>query len=319
MTAGSWRILLAGCAVIATALPALGQKPSFGELLSRAEAQAVAGHRWTPPGDNMTETVIGMMDLIPTATPEQLTKLSQLLESEKEPPRPLAGGAAPLTREPVTREPVTKEPGTAVATPSSDTRPTPPATGPATAMESAVRPTPPPPGTSAATPAPPANDTAMVLAARPTPPTATPPTATPPTADTTAPARPTPPANAAIVLAARPNPPAADTADAERAGLVPPATASRPGPRATELFARGQQAERQGDISGARRLYSSAAQQGHAMAARKLGRLYDPVYLGQTALGGIDADPAIARQWYARALAMGDAEAGPLVEALSLR
>jgi TPR repeat protein len=86
-----------------------------------------------------------------------------------------------------------------------------------------------------------------------------------------------------------------------------------------ELFARGQQAERQGDISGARRFYSSAAQQGHAMAARDLGRLYDPAYLKQTAQGGIDADPAIARQWYERAIAMGDAEAGPLVEALSLR
>jgi TPR repeat protein len=122
-----------------------------------------------------------------------------------------------------------------------------------------------------------------------------------------------------MAAAARPTPPAADTTVAERAGLVPRATALPPGPRATELFARGQQAERQGDISGARRLYSTAAQQGHAMAARNLGRLYDPVYLGQTALGGIDADPAIARQWYERALAMGDAEASPLVKALSAR
>jgi hypothetical protein len=55
------------------------------------------------------------------------------------------------------------------------------------------------------------------------------------------------------------------------------------------------------------------------MAARNLGRLYDPVFLGQTALGGIDADPAIARQCYERAVAMGDAEAAPLVKALSLR
>ncbi|MEA2774670.1 MAG: hypothetical protein QOF90_76 [Acetobacteraceae bacterium] len=312
MTVECWRILLAGCAVIATVLPALGQKPSFAELLSRAEAQAAAGHRWAPPGDNMTDTVIGMLDLIPTATPEQLTELSELLDSEKESPRPRASGAAPSTK-----EPVTKEPGTVVATPSSDTRSTTPTTGPATAMAAADRPTPPSSGTFAATPAPPANDTAM--AAQPNPPTATPPAADTATA---APARSTPPANTAMVLAVRPTPPAEDTAVAEPARPVPWAAApvaARPGSRAMELFARGQQAERQGDIFGARRLYSKAAQQGHAMAARNLGRLYDPVYLGQIAVGGNDADPAIARQWYERALAMGDAEAGPLVQALSLR
>jgi TPR repeat protein len=86
-----------------------------------------------------------------------------------------------------------------------------------------------------------------------------------------------------------------------------------------ELFARGQQAERQGDVSGARRFYFSAAQQGYAAAARGLGRLYDPAYLKQTALGGIDPDPAIARRWYEQAVALGDTEAGPLLEALSLR
>jgi TPR repeat protein len=85
------------------------------------------------------------------------------------------------------------------------------------------------------------------------------------------------------------------------------------------LFARGQQAERQGDVSGARRFYSSSSQLGYAAAARSLGRLYDPAYLKQAALGGIDPDPEAARHWYEEAVAMGDAEAGPLLEALTLR
>jgi TPR repeat protein len=85
------------------------------------------------------------------------------------------------------------------------------------------------------------------------------------------------------------------------------------------LFARGLDAELHGDFSGARRFYSSAAQQGDAAAARNLGRLYDPAYLKQVALGGIDPDPALARHWYERAVRLGDTEAGPLLQALSVR
>jgi TPR repeat protein len=85
------------------------------------------------------------------------------------------------------------------------------------------------------------------------------------------------------------------------------------------LFARGLDAEHRGDVSGARRFYLSAAQQGDAAAARNLGRLYDPVYLAQTTLGGIDPDPALAQRWYERAIRLGDAEAAPLLEALSTR
>ena len=72
-------------------------------------------------------------------------------------------------------------------------------------------------------------------------------------------------------------------------------------------------------MSGARRFYTIAAEQGSALAARHLGRLYDPAYLKKTALGGIDPDPGLARQWYERAIKMGDAEAGPLLQALAVR
>ncbi len=94
---------------------------------------------------------------------------------------------------------------------------------------------------------------------------------------------------------------------------------SAPNARSVELLSRGKNAEDLGDISGARRFYASSAAQGNAAAALSLGRLYDPAYLKQTTSGGIDADPALARHWYERAAALGDAEAGPLLEALSVR
>jgi TPR repeat protein len=84
------------------------------------------------------------------------------------------------------------------------------------------------------------------------------------------------------------------------------------------LYTRGLDAEHRGDFSAARRFYFSAAQQGNPAAARSLGRLYDPDYL-RHALGGLDSDPAMARQWYERAVQLGDAEAGPLLQALSAR
>jgi TPR repeat protein len=108
-------------------------------------------------------------------------------------------------------------------------------------------------------------------------------------------------------------------AEADRPTQSVAAIPSRPGSRATKLLVRGQKAEQSGDISGARRLYASAAQQGIAAAARDLGRLYDPAYLKQTALGGIDPDPILARHWYEQAVTMGDVEAGPLLDALALR
>jgi TPR repeat protein len=89
--------------------------------------------------------------------------------------------------------------------------------------------------------------------------------------------------------------------------------------RAGLLFARGLDAEHRGDFSAARRFYSTAARQGDAAAARNLGRLYDPAYLRQTALGGVDPDPELARFWYDFAIRLGDTGAAPLLEALSSR
>ncbi len=237
------RLCLITVSALAIPLPACaGDGPTFDELLTRAQTQAASGHRWSPPGNNMTETVSRMMDLISTASPKQLADLSALLESDPAHPQTPAQAAQPLV------------------------------------TEAAVEPT-----------------------------------AVAPTADAPRPVltpdRPAPAPTIAPKITALP-----DTPKPPSAPVV-----MSPGPRAAELFARGQEAERQGDVSGARRFYATAANQGSATAARSLGRLYDPGYLKQTALGGIDPDPALARHWYERAVAMGDAQATPLLQALAAR
>jgi TPR repeat protein len=131
--------------------------------------------------------------------------------------------------------------------------------------------------------------------------------AAPPPAATAPPAAASPPAGASTALAA-PVP-----APARRPVL------RLPDPHANALFARGQAAEEQGDISGARRFYAAAAERGHAAAARDLGRMYDPAVLEHVAVGGIDANPALARQWYLRATELGDQDAKPLLQALTTR
>lgn len=339
------RLVVAGV-TIAMAPAALADNPTFSDLLARAEAQAAAGHRWAPPGDNMTETVSVMMEIISTATPEQVAELSALLEADAARNQPPAAGAPPgaeavlmptphtvgpaLATEPdqavvpaVTREPdqavppsvlptVTTEPGQPVSPsvlPTVTTepdRPVPPPVVPAATAEP-DRPVSPPVVPGATT----EPDRAMsppvvpAVTAEPDRPVARP-AASEPTMEPAQPVlRPVTPGTAM-----EPDLPVAKPAAARLA---------RPGPRAAELLARGQEAERLGDVSGARRFYSSAVQQGSATAARNLGRLYDPVYLERTALGGIDPDLALARHWYERAVAMGDAEAGPLLEALALR
>jgi TPR repeat protein len=86
-----------------------------------------------------------------------------------------------------------------------------------------------------------------------------------------------------------------------------------------DLFARGHAAEQRGDISAARRYYAIAADNGLADAARALGRLYDPAYLHDKTVGGIDPDPDAARRWYERADELGGQNAASFQKTLSVR
>jgi TPR repeat protein len=261
-------LLMAGIAVMA-GQPAYAANPSFADLLARAKAQAASGHKWAPAGNNMTETIMAMMDLIPTATPSQLTELLALLQTDN-PPLPETAQTPPpkVAQDPPPKVAQSNPPATAPNARSVTTQPLP------------LRENPPPAADQQAT------------------------LETPPRVP---PIRPSPPA---LVKPPSDNAPGAVVPQAERAGL---------GTRSALLFARGIEAEHRGDLSGARRYYSSAARQGDAAAARNLGRLYDPAYLRQTALAGIQPDPVLAREWYKRAVTLGDAEARPLLEALSAR
>ena len=197
--------------------PVRAADANFDELLAKANTEITAGHRWEPPGDNLAETIMQLLQLVPHATQQQLTDLNDLLERE----RKLGHQAAPDVAAP-------------------------PAANPSTPDKPSV------------------------------------------------------------------------------SALLEPVPATRPvvrsaNPHAAELFARGKAAEQNGDISGARRLYASAAERGNAAAALSLGRLYDPAFLGRSVLGGVDPDPALARQWYQRAADMGDQDAAPLLQALTAR
>jgi hypothetical protein len=275
----------------------------------------------------MTETVAALMELISSATPEQLAELSDLLERDaarlphpaaepdraveqpvvpavaSEPDRPVDRPAAPATRFELDR-PV-ERPAVSAATLEPD-RPVERTTAPATRFEldrAVERPAVP---TARSEPDRPIT--------RPVVPTATP-------EPDRAVARPVVPAATSEPdrRAARPGAQAMAT-EPDR-GISKPAAsvARRPSPRATELLARGQEAEQLGDVSGARRFYASAVQLGSATAARNLGRLYDPIFLKRIALGGIDPDLGQARHWYELAVAMGDPDAAPLLEALASR
>jgi hypothetical protein len=354
----AWLVRFCLVTAIAIVTPSIGRaadRPSFEDLLARAQAQAASGHRWSPPGDNMTETISAMMDLISTATPKQLADLSALLEGDSarastpkpQVPRPLVTEAAitplPVAPDrplPIALEPVTPQPPPAVAPEAAApnpplamaVEPVAPKTPPAIAVEPVAPKAPPAVALEAVPPKPP-----LAIAVEPVAPKAPPAVAreavvakAPPAVALEAVTPKAPPAAALDPVVAKAAPaiavepvvakaPPAVALDPVVAKTPPAPVAIRPSTRAADLFARGQEAERQGDVSGARRLYATAADQGSATAARSLGRLYDPGYLKQTALGGIDPDPALARRWYERAVAMGDTQATPLLQALAAR
>lgn len=101
---------------------------------------------------------------------------------------------------------------------------------------------------------------------------------------------------------------------------APPPTRSAPTPSLPKLSAEEQQkAERMvaqgdrfkdnGNVSVARQYYQRAADAGLAAGAMKLAETYDPAELDRIAVQGVVAQPAEAKRWYERALALGAREA----------
>ena len=97
--------------------------------------------------------------------------------------------------------------------------------------------------------------------------------------------------------------------------VAPPITASPatlpPPPSASsgDFEARGDERLAQGDVAAARLFFERAADEGNALAARRLGNSFDPTYLAHWGVRGMRGDPAEAARWYRRAGALGDSEA----------
>jgi hypothetical protein len=73
------------------------------------------------------------------------------------------------------------------------------------------------------------------------------------------------------------------------------------------------------DVAAARLIFKRLAETGLAEAAFNLAQTYDPDFLKTILTAGLEPDPALARQWYERAAAMGDAAAASRVSELNAR
>ena len=87
----------------------------------------------------------------------------------------------------------------------------------------------------------------------------------------------------------------------------------------TALIERGRLQARNGDIAGARLLFTRAVEDGSGRAALLMGETYDPAVLAGMGVLGVKGDTAVARMWYERAITLGVAVAADRIRALAGR
>lgn len=86
------------------------------------------------------------------------------------------------------------------------------------------------------------------------------------------------------------------------------------------LMQKGDENIRDGKVNGARLFYRLAAEKGWPEAALALAATYDEKELSRlTIVGGVEANPQLARQWYEKARDMGSAAAEERLQRLSQR
>jgi TPR repeat protein len=95
----------------------------------------------------------------------------------------------------------------------------------------------------------------------------------------------------------------------EAAAKSPPAVATLSTETLRLLLRRGDVMLALGDVASARLLYTRAASAGDARGTFGVAKTYDPNTLSQIGARGIQADPAVAADWYRKALDLGDASA----------
>jgi hypothetical protein len=99
------------------------------------------------------------------------------------------------------------------------------------------------------------------------------------------------------------------------AAAPPSATLSLAADEIAMLLKRGKDAFSTGDLAAARLLLRRAAEAGSAEAALALGATFDPLVIRRLGAIGAAPDPAQARQWYQKAVALGSATASqPLAQ-----
>jgi hypothetical protein len=99
------------------------------------------------------------------------------------------------------------------------------------------------------------------------------------------------------------------------AAAAPPATLSLAADEIAMLLKRGKDAFSTGDLAAARLLLRRAAEAGSAEAALALGATFDPLVIRRLGAIGAAPDPAQARQWYQKAVALGSPTASqPLAQ-----
>ncbi|NJM34436.1 MAG: sel1 repeat family protein [Rhodomicrobium sp.] len=102
---------------------------------------------------------------------------------------------------------------------------------------------------------------------------------------------------------ASPNP---NADQAERYAVLPDETPQIDTDLLTQMLIRdGNKLMRDGDIAGARRLYEQAAANGNPEAALAMGRSFDPSYFEKLPVKTGKPDPAVAFEWYKKALEGG--------------
>jgi TPR repeat protein len=113
----------------------------------------------------------------------------------------------------------------------------------------------------------------------------------------------------AMTLAAPDQPKPVPAPITEAAAKSPPAVATLSTSTLQLLLRRGDAMLALGDVASARLLYTRAASAGDARGAFGVAKTYDPNTLSQIGARGIQADPAVAADWYGKALDLGDASA----------
>ena len=90
--------------------------------------------------------------------------------------------------------------------------------------------------------------------------------------------------------------------------------------RMRKIMEKGDECMQYGKITAARLLYHSAAEKGWAPAALALGATYDSRELQRSkVMGGVQADPALAKKWYEKARELGSPDADRRLSQLSTR